>query len=109
MKEYKLYIGLNDKDSLTQEFEQEKYIRVLENTCKSYRVSFCFSVIDGGYFYESGEFNLEKTLLLTFVDIDGNVVREIARDLCTFFNQEIILMSTCEVETECIRPLDIEN
>ena len=55
MVESKIYIGLNDVNTNTQLFENEKYVRVLRNVCYSYRVPFSFHVQEGGYIYENGE------------------------------------------------------
>lgn len=59
MIESKIYIGLNDLNTNTQLFENEKYIRVLRNVCYSYRVPFSFNVQEGGYIYENGEYARE--------------------------------------------------
>ena len=85
MVESKIYIGLNDLSTNTQLFENEKYIRVLRNVCYSYKVPFSFQVQEGGYIYESGEYARETSLVLTLIDVDKTVVKDIAKDLCAFF------------------------
>lgn len=84
MVESKIYIGLNDLASNTQLFENEKYISVLRKVCYSYRVPFSFSVQEGGYIYESGEYAKEICLVLTLIDVEKSVVKDIAGDLCAF-------------------------
>lgn len=44
MIESKIYIGLNDVNTNTQPFENEKYIKGLRNVCYSHRVPFSFHV-----------------------------------------------------------------
>ena len=88
MKKTDIYVGLNDQDTKVQKFETEKYVSVLKRLCIAYKVPFSFSLIDGGYIHDSGEYTQEKTLVLTLIDADKNIIEEIAKDLCVFFHQE---------------------
>lgn len=103
MVESKIYIGLNDLASNTQLFENEKYISVLRKVCYSYRVPFSFSVQEGGYIYESGEYAKEICLVLTLIDVEKSVVKDIAGDLCAFFNQESVLITENRIDAYFIR------
>lgn len=103
MIESKIYIGLNDVATNTQLFENEKYISVLRNVCYSYRVPFSFSVQEGGYIYESGEYARETSLVLTLIDADQTVVNDIAKDLCAFFHQESVLITENQVRAYFVR------
>ncbi|MBR6005870.1 MAG: hypothetical protein IK063_06575, partial [Clostridia bacterium] len=60
MTESKIYVGLNDCETLTQIFGTEKYISVLKNVCRSYGVPFSFSVEQGGYIHEDGSYTQEN-------------------------------------------------
>ena len=44
---------------------------------------------EGGYIYESGEYARETSLVLTLIDVDKTVVKDIAKDLCAFFHQSL--------------------
>ena len=55
MTETKIYVGLNDSETLKQEHETEKYVGILKNVCRSYGVAFSFALQQGGYFHESGD------------------------------------------------------
>lgn len=79
MVESKIYIGLNDVNTNTQLFENEKYVRVLRNVCYSYRVPFSFHVQEGGYIYENGEYARETNLVVTLIDVEKAVVGDIAK------------------------------
>ncbi len=103
MVESKIYIGLNDVTTNTQLFENEKYIRVLRNVCYSYRVPFSFSMQEGGYIYESGEYARETSLVLTLIDAEKAVVDDIARDLCAFFHQESVLVTESQIQARFVR------
>ena len=99
MKKTELYIGLNDQDTKEQRFGTGKYISILKNVCISYGVPFSFSVIEGGYIHESGEYTQEKTLVLSLIGVERELIEEIARDLCAFFHQESVLITSGEVES----------
>lgn len=71
--------------------------------CISYRTPFSFSLIEGGYIHESGEYTQETTLVLTLIGAERGTAEEIARDLCVFFHQESVLITVGEVETYSIR------
>ena len=93
MTETKIYVGLNDSVEKRQLMETEKYISVLRNVCYAYNTPFSFGVEEGGYIHESGEYTRETTLVLTLIDTDKTIVSEIAKDLCTFFHQESVLIT----------------
>ena len=97
MNKTEIYIGLNDQETKVQKFETSRYMSLLKNVCISYRVPFSISLIDGGYIHEDGTYTEEKTLVLSLIDIEENTVNEIARDLCAFFHQESVLITSGEI------------
>ena len=99
MTETKIYVGLNDKVEKKQLLETEKYISVLKNVCRSYNTPFSFGVDEGGYIHENGDYTQETTLVLTLIDTDKKIVDEIAKDLCLFFHQESVRITTGIVRT----------
>ncbi len=56
-------------------------------------MAFSMNIQVGGYFHEDGEYAEENTLVLNLIDADRNIVQEIAKDLCTFFHQESVLVT----------------
>lgn len=103
MTETKIYIGLNDKHTLSQKFETEKYISVLKNVCCCYHTAFSFSVSQGGYFHDNGEYTQETTLILSLLDADDVTINEMAKDLCAFFNQESVMVTKAPGEMYFVR------
>ncbi|MBQ6371611.1 MAG: hypothetical protein IJJ22_00625 [Oscillospiraceae bacterium] len=97
MTAWKIYVGLNDTDSLKQEHDTDKYVNVLKNVCRSYHVPFSFTVAEGGYFHENGQYTQETTLIITLIGVDEEIAREIAKDLCAFFHQESVLITEYKV------------
>ena len=93
MTEIKVYVGLNDSVEKKQLLETEKYISVLRNVCYAYNTPFSFAVEEGGYIHENGDYTKETTLVLTLIDVNKTIVNEIAKDLCSFFHQESVLIT----------------
>ena len=89
-----IYIGLNDADTGEQKFDTEKYVSILKNVCRSYQVAFSVHRIGGGYFHEDGRYTEETTLALMLLNVPQDTVTEIAKDLCAFFHQEIVMVSS---------------
>lgn len=98
MSETKIYIGLNDGETREQMFKTETYLHVLQYVCKNYHVGFSVDVERGGYFHDDGEFIEENSLVLVLLDADPDTVQNIAKDLCTFFNQESVLITQGHVD-----------
>lgn len=94
-----IYVGLNDSETGVQKFDTEKYLSILKTVCQSYRVPFSVQVINGGYFHEDGRYTEENTLMLTLVNQSENVTTEIAKDLCAFFHQESVMVTTSPSST----------
>lgn len=98
MLETKIYIGLNDSETLKQEHDTSKYVSILKHVCYSYHVPFSFAVQQGGYLHENGDYTEEVSLMLTLIGVPKETISEIARDLCAFFNQESVLITESEVK-----------
>ncbi len=93
MTETKIYVGLNDSETLKQKHETERYIRILKTVCRSYHTPFSFSLAEGGYIHENGNYTQETTLVISLIDVDKTIVGEIAKDLCVFFHQESVMIT----------------
>ena len=102
-RQAEIYVGLNDSKTHEQMYEKEKYISILKNVCKSYQTAFSYDVINGGYFHEDGTYVEETSLCLTLLDTEEETVREIAKDLCAFFNQESVMVVYSNPEVEFIQ------
>ena len=99
MTETKIYVGLNDAETRKQEHDTARYVSVLKNVCRSYKVPFSFSLAQGGYMHEDGGYTEEQTLVISLIDIDREVINEIAQDLCAFFHQESVLITEDQVRS----------
>ncbi|MBE6720717.1 MAG: DUF3574 domain-containing protein [Ruminococcaceae bacterium] len=94
-----IYVGLNDAETGVQKFDTAKYVSILKNVCYNFGVAFSVHRIEGGYFHENGTYVEETTLALLLMDTPEDKVIEIAKDLCAFFHQESVMVtsSPCSV------------
>ncbi len=102
MTETKIYVGLNDSESKEQKYDISTYTNVLKNVCKNYGIPFSFSMQQGGYMHENGEYTEENTLVISLIDAKNEIVNEMARDLCVFFHQESVLITEDQVKAYLI-------
>ena len=92
-----IYIGLNDATTKEQLFETEKYMDILKKVCQSYKVPFSVNTEEGGYYHEDGTYTEEKSFVLLLIGAERETVKDIARDLCTLFNQESVLVTENQI------------
>lgn len=103
MIETTIYVGLNDADTKKQKFETERYLTVLKRVCAEYRVPFSFHLVQGGYLHDDGEYTEENTIELSFIEVPQETIDLIAEDLCTFFHQESVFVTTEHIKAYTIR------
>lgn len=96
--QYTIHVGLNDAETHVQKFNTERYLSTLKNVCRSYEVAFSVHTVSGGYFHEDGSYVEETTLTLTLMNVPGETVEEIAKDLCVFFHQESVMVTSSPAE-----------
>ncbi|MBE6994141.1 MAG: DUF3574 domain-containing protein [Ruminococcaceae bacterium] len=89
-----IYVGLNDAETGVQRFDTEKYVSILRNVCRHYHVAFSFHLTNGGYFHDDGRYTEENTLVLMLMEVPEETVTLIAKDLCAFFHQESVMVTT---------------
>ena len=97
LTETRIYIGLNDATAKKQLFETEKYMDVLKTVCRSYHVPFSVNKEQGGYFHEDGTYTEENSFVLLLIGTEREVVKNIAKDLCTFFGQESVMVTENQI------------
>ena len=49
-----IYIGLNDSETMSQNFLLDKYVTILKNVCRNYHVNFSYQFARGGFFQNDG-------------------------------------------------------
>ena len=103
MKQHVIYVGLNDSETHDQRFDTEKYRSILKTVCRSYKAAFSMHTVDGSYFHDDGTYVNETTLVLTMFGADDGTVQEIAKDLCAFFHQESVMVTSAPTEAVFVR------
>ncbi|MBR0029982.1 MAG: hypothetical protein IJP93_10970 [Bacteroidales bacterium] len=103
MIEITISVGLSDAATKQQKYQTEKYIEVMKFVCSNYHVSFSYIISEGGYVHENGDYVQEKTLVLCLLDPEEGIVDAIARDLCSFFHQESVLITESKVRAYYIK------
>lgn len=58
--------------------------------------------MQGGYIHENGEYTQENTIVLTFIGVPRRTIDEIAEDLCVFFRQESVLVTSSLVQSRMV-------
>ena len=94
---YEICIGFNDGDTREQKFSEDVYERIIANVCKGYQVAYSIGRLTGGYIHDDGVFVRENSASLILLGVSDGQAREIAKDLCAFFNQESVLIMKSEV------------
>jgi len=92
--QYTIFIGLSDRETGVQKLDVENYLIVLKYVCSNYHVAFSFHLMNGGYFHNDGRYIEENTLSLMMIDVPEKTVLEIAKDICVFFNQESVMVTS---------------
>lgn len=92
MKNYKLAIGLNDKNTLKQEISTEKAISIIKNKMESLQKGFSLKTQIGGYLMESGQYVYENSIELSIFEIEKLEIFKICDYFKQVFNQESILI-----------------
>lgn len=103
MHQTTIYVGLNDAETHQQKYHTKKYLSILKTVCHAYHVAFSVHTVDGGYFHEDGSYVEETTLSLTLLDVPNETIDEIAKDLCAFFHQESVLVTTAASEAYFVK------
>ncbi|GEM_PF-294463 len=97
LRETRIYIGLNDAITKKQLFETEKYMGILKQVCQNYHVPFSVNTEEGGYYHEDGTYTEENSFALHMIGVERDTVKQIAQDLCVFFNQESVLITENQI------------
>lgn len=103
MKQYTLYLGLNDQTTKVQEIATiEAYKIVKSLVSQSFDGGTIFEAV-GVYRHENGEVVTENTLRIELLEFDKPIldsVKTLVKTLKSVFNQESIAVQISEVNSE---------
>ena len=96
---YTLYIGLNDKDSDTQEISTEQAREIVDEICCKYVGGFTAFQAQGGWTDEGGALTKENTLVYMFSYADEAQITAIMDEVIPALNQSVILVHVDTVQS----------
>lgn len=104
MKKCSFYVGLNDKDTKTQEIGTVDAFKIAANIFTSTTGGATIHEARGIYTHDNGEIVVENTLICdVFGDIPAEAITETAHALRAAFNQESIIIEQTETKTDFFR------
>ncbi len=93
-EKYVLYIGLNDKDTYTQEISTKEATEIVNDICLKYTQGYTVSEANGGWTDETGIVTRENTLVYTFYGVSEEQINSIADEVIEKLNQNSVLVET---------------
>lgn len=98
--QYRMYIGLNDKDAGTQLVPTEDAMEIVDEICLVHVDGYTMVESKGVWTDDDGNRVRENSLLCIFDGTDIDTVRAIADEVMTALNQSSVLIESSEVISE---------
>ena len=100
MNKFTIYLGLNDKDTKIQKYDDKLSLELVQSLAKSQGVE-CFTAIPcfGVYQHDNGAVVNEQTLKIEIMQDD---IKELISMLKYAFNQECVMVTKEEINVEFI-------
>ena len=89
---YKLYLGLNDKDTKMQKYDILEAYKIANNIVLSHCEGATIYNGNGVYKHENGQVVVEQTLIIEISGADESRVASVIGELKSAFNQECVLV-----------------
>ena len=102
MKKFTLYLGLNDKITLSQKINTIEAYKIAMNIILKYTDGATIFEASGYYKHDNGNITIEKTLRIELLFIDKEQVLKIIDTLKMVFNQESIILQEETILSELI-------
>ena len=102
MKKVNFYIGLNDKDTKTQEISTVEAFKIVQKTAINLFGGGTIYDCSGIYTHENGEIVEEKSLKLEVINPDNTKIIEFIHIIKTVLNQESILKTEENINYEYV-------
>ena len=100
LEKYTLYVGLNDKDSKTQEINTVDAYKIVSNLMIQMFDGATISEAQGIYKHDNGTFVTETTLRIEFLFVEKESVKKFVDILKRVLNQESIAVQHEIVDSE---------
>lgn len=102
MVKFTLLVGLNDKDSKIQKIGTLEAYKIINNIILQYTDGATIYEASGIYKHDDGTVVVEKSLRIELLFIDRAVVNEIIEQLKIILNQESIVLTTENIQSELV-------
>lgn len=100
MKKFTLYLGLNDKDSKTQQISTLEAYKTVSNILASDFGGGTIFEAEGIYKHDNGTVVFEKTLRIEILFAEEPQIRTLVQTLKKMFNQESVAVQIEEINSE---------
>ena len=100
MTKFNLTIGLNDKDTKTQLYDDITAYKIVENILKQYLDGYTILKAFGGYKHDDGTFTQENSLRVELLFTTALQVKIICDKIKQQLNQESIVVETIETNSQ---------
>ena len=100
MTKFNLTIGLNDKDTKTQLYDDITAYKIVENILKQYLDGYTILKAFGGYKHDDGTFTQENSLRVELLFTTALQVKIICDEIKQQLNQESIAVETIETNSQ---------
>lgn len=94
---YEVFIGLKDKDTYDEIFNEETFRKALSEICKEKQISFSLLTQFGGYTHNKG-YTTETSLRIIIIGIDEEEFILLGMKLKEIINTDTILVTKTEIE-----------
>lgn len=103
MKQYTLYIGLNDKDTKQQKIDTIEAFKIVSAECTKKFGGATIYNAKGIYKHDNGDIVIENTLRVEILEFDSSIFSDV-RELCAYLkrvlNQELIAVQVQDIQSE---------
>ena len=100
MKKFTLYVGLNDKDTKTQNISTLDAYKMVENVVIQKTDGYTKGEAKGYYRHQDGTVTIENTLRIEMLFVNRELVKEFADTLKLMLNQESIAVEETTIKSE---------
>lgn len=103
MKEYQLFVGLDDQHEKRQIIETEKAVSIIAQALLDAGIEGAtFTQGKGLYRYQNGNIGFENSVIVSILDFDGNAesaIRQTIPSIKSALNQESVALKSYDVES----------
>lgn len=100
MTKFNLTIGLNDKDTKTQLYDDITACQIVENILKQYLDGYTILKAFGGYKHDDGTFTQENSLRVELLFTTASQVKIICDKIKQQLNQESVAVEIVETNSQ---------